>query len=218
MLPLSFSKAPDEPLRVLCIGAHSDDIEIGAGGLVRRLIRERKTVDVHWSVFASSSPERDAEAEASAAWFLEGTREHTVEIHGFKESFFPARWEEIKDALFQTRAAFEPDLVLTHRLQDRHQDHRVLAELTWNTYRDHVVLAYEIAKYEGDLGQPNVYVPLTREDATQKAAALQRAFATQRSKPWFSEETFFALMRLRGIECNAPEGFAEGFHADKLIL
>lgn len=202
---------------VLCLGAHSDDIEIGCGGSLLRLLSEYPGAHVHWVVFASN-PDREREARASAASFCAGAGNATVLVHAFRESFFPAQWSEIKDALEAVRKSFTPDLVLSHRLADRHQDHRVLAELTWNTFRDHLIWQYEIAKYEGDLGHPNLYVPLTRALADRKVELLHQHFPTQRSRSWFSADTFHGLMSLRAIECNAPEGRAEAFHVPKLVV
>lgn len=214
MLPLRFQT--DGPLKVLCLGAHCDDIEIGAGGSVRRLLREFEEVRVHWLVLAST-PERAAEARASAAELLADTPA-VVEVDTFPENVFPARFEELKERLFRARADSEPDVVISHRRGDRHQDHRTLAELTWNTFRDHPILAYEIAKYEGDLEPPNLYVPLAREEVEAKLDGLTRHFQSQAQRPWFDAEAFLALMRIRGLECNAPSGFAEAFHAEKLVL
>lgn len=216
MLRLSPDRPSGEPLRVLCLGAHSDDVEIGCGGLVRRLVEGARPVHVRWVVF-SAPAERTEEARASAADFLAGAAQSEVEVLAFRESFFPAQWSEIKIA-FEGHKSFAPDLVLTHRRRDEHQDHRTLAELTWNTFRNHLVLEYEIAKYEGDLGRPEVFVPLTAEQVEYKVRALQQHFASQRSRSWFDESTFRGLMRIRGVECNAPSGYAEAFHGRKLVL
>ncbi|HEX5658202.1 MAG TPA: PIG-L deacetylase family protein [Polyangiales bacterium] len=204
----------NEAPRILCLGAHSDDIEIGCGGTILRLLAEYPGAQVHWVVFASN-PAREREARESAASFAPTA---TVIVHAFRESFFPAQWSEIKDALGAVRAAVEPDLVLSHRLEDMHQDHRVLAELTWNSFRNHLIWQYEIAKYEGDLGRPNLYVPLTRAIADRKVELLHQHFPTQRSRTWFSADTFHGLMSLRAIECNAPEGRAEAFHVRKIVV
>ena len=139
-------------------------------------------------------------------------------MEAFRESYFPWEGAEIKERFEALKAEFEPDLILSHRLEDRHQDHRLVAELTWNTFRDHLVLEYEIPKYEGDLGHPSCYVPVERADAGRKVELLLEHFASQRKRAWFTEETFWGLLRLRGIECNAPEGYAEAFHARKWVL
>lgn len=218
MIGLSLELEDGAPLRVLCLGAHCDDIEIGAGATVRRLIREvgrSRPVHVHWEVLAST-PEREAEARASAAEVLEGAAQSSVEVRTFRESYFPDQWSEIKDHMFEVRSSFTPDLVLSHHRQDRHQDHGVVAELTWNTFRDHLILEYEIPKYEGDLGRPNFFVRLEAAAASEKIESLRRHFLSQADKPWFDAETFRALMRLRGVESNAP--YAEAFHASKICF
>ncbi len=212
----------DEPLRVLCLGAHCDDVEIGAGGLLLELMGRERPLEVHWSVFTSDGV-RAQEAQASAEWFLTrpGNRSDpaaSIEIHDLPASFLPSHWEDLKGRFFDLRSRFEPHLVLTHRRDDRHQDHNLVAELTWNTFREHAILEYEIAKYEGDLGQPNVFMPLTEEVVSQKISAIRKHFASQADKAWFDESAFRALMRLRGIECNSPSGYAEAFHASKLCL
>ena len=202
-------------MRVLCVGAHSDDIEIGCGGLILALLKGGRRVAVDWVVF-SAPGERAREARRGASLFLKRAAQARVQIHGFQDGFFPyePRIKETFESLKQTR----PDVVFTHYRQDRHQDHRVLSDLAWNTFRDHLVLEYEIPKFDGDLGTPNCFLPLDRATALRKAAYLQRAFGTQRDKHWFSEETFMGLMRLRGMECRAPGGYAEAFYARKVVL
>jgi LmbE family N-acetylglucosaminyl deacetylase len=202
--------------RFLFIGAHSDDIEIGCGGSVLSMLAGRSGVHVLWVVF-SAGGDRSREAMKSARALLPRQAAAEVRVLDFRTSYFPSQAVEIKDC-FEGLKAFAPDVVFSHTLGDRHQDHRVLAELTWNTFRDHVILEYEIPKYEGDLGQPNLYVPLSAAVARRKARHVCRHFQTQGNKHWFSEDTFLALARLRGIECAAPSGFAEAFHARKLVL
>lgn len=214
MLDLALGLPPDAPLRLLCLGAHADDVEIGAGGTVRGLLASRP-VDVRWVVF-SASPERAEEARASAAHFARDARELTVDVLDFRESFFPGQWTAVKERLHEVGTGFAPDLVLTHHEHDRHQDHRVLSELSWNAFRDHLVLEYEIPKYDADLGRPNVYVPLDEDVARDKLEALPRLFPSQADKPWFDAETFRATLRLRGLECNSPTRYAEAFHGRKL--
>lgn len=201
---------------VLAIGAHSDDIEIGAGATLLRLVRENPGVRVVWAVL-SASDARAAEARASAERFLEGAGRAEVLIRGFRDGHFPAAWTELK-AFLESLKPVHPDLVLTHRTADLHQDHRIAAELVWNTFRDHAILEYEIPKWDGDLGAPNLFVPATEADAERKIALLMECFASQRDKHWFDEGTFRGLMRLRGLECAAESGLAEGFHARKLRL
>jgi LmbE family N-acetylglucosaminyl deacetylase len=216
MLSLTLGR-PGVPLRLLCLGAHSDDIEIGAGGTLLRLLAEYPGSQVDWVVL-SSTPEREREARASSAEFLAGAGRATVTIGTFRESFFPYRGESIKDFFEQVKASVSPDLVFTHHRRDEHQDHRLVAELTWNTFRDHLIAEYEIPKYEGDLGQPNLFVPLPADVARRKVELIVRHFKSQASRSWFRPETFQAVMALRGVECNAPDGLAEAFHCRKLTL
>jgi LmbE family N-acetylglucosaminyl deacetylase len=203
------------PLEVLCLGAHCDDIEIGCGGTLLRLLAERPGSSVRWVVFAST-PEREAEARASAASFLAGAARSRVEVHRFRESYFPQVAAEIKDAFEKLKTEVAPDLVFAHHLGDRHQDHRVIAELVWNTFRDHLVAEYEIPKYEGDLGAPNVFFSLPDAVARRKVDLILRHFPSQAGRSWFRAETFEAVMRLRGVECNASDGWAEAFHGRKI--
>jgi LmbE family N-acetylglucosaminyl deacetylase len=217
MMPLGLAGRAGGPVRVLCLGAHSDDVEIGCGGTVLRLLAERPGSAVHWVVL-SAAGEREREARASARDFLAGAGEARVAVQAFRESFFPSQWTEIKQFLEATRREFEPDVVLCHHRTDMHQDHRLVAELAWNTFRDHVILEYEIPKYEGDLGAPNVFVPLARAVADRKVELLMRHFASQLSRTWFRPDTFHGLMSLRGVECNALEARAEAFHARKVTL
>lgn len=203
--------------RVLCLGAHADDIEIGCGGTLLRLLAERPDVVVDWVVFSAAGPRR-TEAQASAELFLRDCRHPRITIHDFRDSYFPADWAAIKDRFAELAVQTQPDVVFTHRRDDAHQDHRVLAELTWCAFRNHLVLEYEIPKYEGDLGQPNVLVPLSADTIRRKSELLLAAFPTQRAKSWFTAETFQALARIRGIESAAAEGYAEGFYARKLVM
>jgi LmbE family N-acetylglucosaminyl deacetylase len=204
-------------LRVLCLGAHSDDIEIGCGGFVLELIASGRPVDIDWVVF-SARGSREREARLGARLFLRGARKQRVVIHQFRDGFFPHEGAAIKEAFEALKKAPAPDIVLTHYGGDRHQDHRVLSELAWNTFRDHWILEYEIPKYDGDLGSPNCFVPLGLGTAKKKTMLLERVFGSQRDKHWFSQETFLGLMRLRGMESRAPNGYAEGFYARKLVL
>lgn len=203
--------------RVLCLGAHSDDIEIGAGGTLLRMLQANPDLTVYWVVF-SASPERAREAKASAEAFLTGATEHQVVVKDFRDGFFPYLGMQIKEYFEELKQAFVPDLVFTHYRNDLHQDHRLLAELTWNTWRNHQILEYEIPKYEGDLGHPNLYVHMDEAICRRKIQILQESFTTQRSKQWFTAETFSSLMHLRGIESNAPGAYAEAFHCRKLIV
>lgn len=215
MLAVKLSRAANLPLRILCIGAHCDDIEIGCGGTIADLIANHPESIVHWIVFsASEAREREALAGANR---VAGPKVET-EILQFRDGYFPFMGVEIKDYFENLKQRVVPDLVFTHSLDDRHQDHKLLAELTWNTFRDHLILEYEIAKYEGDLKTPTFYVPLGEKTAVRKAQIIVETFTSQLNRRWFSKETFMALMRLRGIECNAPSGYAEGFHCRKASL
>jgi LmbE family N-acetylglucosaminyl deacetylase len=209
--------APGAPLRILCLGAHCDDIEIGCGGAVLRLLADRPGSTVRWVAFASN-PTREVEARAGAGAFLEQAADRQVVIHKLRDGYLPFQGAEVKDAFEAAKADFRPDVILTHHRHDRHQDHRMIAELTWNTYRDHLILEYEIPKYEGDLGLPNLYLPLPEPVARRKIELVLRSYPSQAGKRWFRPGTFEAVLRLRGIECNAPEGFAEAFHATKLVV
>jgi LmbE family N-acetylglucosaminyl deacetylase len=213
-LPLA---RPDQRLSVLCLGAHADDIEIGAGGTLLGWIASGARLEVCWCVLSATGP-RAAEAKASAAAFLPGAATAKVEIAQFDDGLFPYQGDEIKAWLEDLRADVDPDVVLTHQRSDAHQDHREVSKITWNLFRDHLILEYEIPKWDGDLGRPNVYVPLTATVLERKIELLHAHFGTQRSKQWFDEETFRGLARLRGIECRAPERYAEAFVARKARL
>lgn len=206
-----------ERLHLLCLGAHSDDLEIGCAGTVLRWLAEVPELHVTWVVL-SAAGERAVEARRSAKALLRGAASLDLVLGDFSDAHFPAEFARLKAFFGDVAQRGTPDIVLTHRLEDRHQDHRQVAELTWQTWRDALILEYEIPKYEGDLGQPNVYVPLPDKIARRKVEHLMKHFGTQRSKGWFTEATFRALMALRGIECRAPSGHAEGLHARKVVL
>jgi LmbE family N-acetylglucosaminyl deacetylase len=216
VLGLDFAAKAGSPLRILCIGAHSDDIEIGCGGLILTLLKQSKAVSVDWVVF-SARPGRDREARRSAAMFLKGAATPRVTLHAFRDGFFPYDGADIKTE-FEKLKAVAPDVVLTHYRDDRHQDHRLLSDLTWNTFRDHLILEYEIPKFDGDLGTPNLFVPIDRRIGERKARFLHAAFGSQRDKHWFSSETFMGLMRLRGMECRSQTGYAEAFYSRKIVV
>jgi LmbE family N-acetylglucosaminyl deacetylase len=209
--------APAQPLRLLCLGAHSDDIEIGCGGTILRLLSERPGSAVDWVVF-SATPDRQTEARASAADFLVDAGARSVTIKDFRGSYFPYVAAEIKEFFETLKQLPVPDVILCHYRHDVHQDHRTIAELAWNTFRNHLIWEYEIPKYEGDLGNPNLFVPLTRALAERKVGLLMRHFASQTSRLWFQPHVFHGLMSVRGVECQAPEGQAEAFHLRKLVL
>jgi LmbE family N-acetylglucosaminyl deacetylase len=204
-------------LKLLCLGAHSDDIEIGCGGTVLRLVAELPDLVVRWVVFSGAGP-RGLEARNSAEAFLENVADKQIEVLAFRDGYFPSQGADIKECFEHLKQDFDPSLVLTHYQDDAHQDHRLLAELTHNTFRDHLVLEYEIPKYDGDLGNPAFFVPLTRVQIRRKAETILRHFPSQHGRSWFSNETFVALARLRGIGCNAPEGLAEAFHVKKITF
>jgi LmbE family N-acetylglucosaminyl deacetylase len=201
---------------ILCLGAHADDIEIGCGGTILKLLAGASRRDISWVVF-SAPGSRAREARASARSFLERARGKKVVLKQFRESYFPYDAKAIKRYFDQLRRLVQPDLVLTHYGHDRHQDHRLLSELTWNTFRNHLILEYEIPKYDGDLGSPNVFVRLDEATCTQKAERICRFFRTQAGKHWFSADLFLALMRMRGIECASPTKYAEAFYCRKLV-
>ena len=208
----------DRVRRLLCIGAHCDDIEIGAGGTVMRLVGENPDIEIRWVVLGGSDPQRAQEAREGAAAFTNGAAKLQIEVHGFKDSVLPWHGEQVRETFEALKEDFSPDLILTHHDDDRHQDHRLVSMLTWNTWRDHAILEYEIMKWDGDLGRPSVFVPLPETLCRRKIDQLLNVYATQRSRSWFSEDAFLALLRLRGVECNSFSRFAEAFHARKLVL
>lgn len=213
MLPLALAQ-PGKTLSVLAIGAHADDIEIGAGGTILSWIASGARVEVDWCV-ASAPGERADEARASAGDFLKGAVRADVHLANFRDGYMPAERSAVKDWV-EGLKRLTPDVILTHQRNDAHQDHRLINELTWNTFRDHLILEYEIPKWDGDLGQPNAYIELSEAVLARKIALLMKHFGSQRSKAWFDEETFRGLVRLRGVECRAR--YAEAFFARKLMM
>ncbi len=208
---------PSGPLSLLCLGAHADDLEIGCGGSVLRLLAEHPGSAVRWVVFSAAGA-RAREAQDSAKRLLDGMPEAGIAVHDFRDGYFPAAFAELKDQFETLQRETVPDLIFTHRRSDAHQDHRTLAELTHQTFRSHLILEYEILKYDGDLRSPNVFVPLPEELRRRKLSHLLSAFPSQAGKHWYAEATFLGLMRLRGVECAAAEGYAEAFHCSKLVL
>ena len=202
---------------MLCLGAHCDDIEIGCGATILRLIADHPDLSVDWVVFTSDA-DRALEAAASCAAFLAGARDPWVKVLDFETSFLPHAGAALKRAVEELKVRPRPDVVFTHYRHDLHQDHRIVNELTWNTFRDHLVLEYEVPKFDGDFGQPGVFVPIDHEVADRKVALLHEHFASQRDKPWFHTELFRGIMRLRGMECRAESGLAEAFYVRKLRL
>jgi LmbE family N-acetylglucosaminyl deacetylase len=216
MLGWNFNVERSSGLRILCLGAHSDDIEIGCGGTILKLIETYPNLSFCWIVFGSNQQRAD-EAITSANVFLDQVKEKQIVVKGFKDSFFPYIGAEIKE-YFEQLKEFSPDLIFTHYRHDRHQDHRLISDLTWNTFRDHLILEYEIPKYDGDLGSPNVFVHLDERLCQKKVRCLLDHFGTQRDKHWFTGETFFSLLRMRGIESKAPRGYAEAFYGRKIVF
>ena len=216
MLNLQFA-AGDEPLEILCLGAHADDLEIGCGGTILRLAEAGRPLTVTWAVF-SAAGERRQEAQESAELFLASAKTKNITIKGFRDGFMPYHGAEVKADFEELKRTTAPDVVFTHYRSDLHQDHRLISELTWNTFRNHLILEYEIPKYDGDLGSPNAFSHLTTRLCQRKTDGILSSFASQQSKQWFSVDTFMAIMRLRGIESNAPDGYAEAFYCRKLIL
>jgi LmbE family N-acetylglucosaminyl deacetylase len=208
---------PGDRLSLLCLGAHSDDIEIGAGATILGLIERGIKLDVLWCVLSGGGV-RDDEARKSATDFLAGAAGSKIEVMSFRDGFFPEQGEAIKQWFETLKGRIEPDLILTHRRDDAHQDHQLVCRLSWNTFRDHQIFEYEIPKWDGDIGQPNVYMPVSAAALERKIVLLMKHFGSQRSKQWFDDETFRGLARIRGMECRAPERYAEAFFARKVAL
>jgi LmbE family N-acetylglucosaminyl deacetylase len=217
MLQFPLSSGEQPVRRVLALGAHADDIEIGCGAALLALSRANPGVEVTWVVFAASG-ERADEARRSAETFLASAGNADVVVHGFRDGYLPHVGAELKDVFEELKSRVEPDLVFTHTRHDLHQDHRAVCELTWNTWRRHLVLEYEIPKYDGDFGAPNVFVPVSRELAVEKARTVVEAFPSQQVKHWFDEELLLGVMRLRGMEAASESGYAEAFTCRKLSL
>jgi LmbE family N-acetylglucosaminyl deacetylase len=217
MISLHLDRGGTAGLQLLCLGAHADDIEIGCGGTLLRLAAQYPGCVVHWVVF-SALDVREAEARRAAALFVDPTALREPLLQTFPDGCMPFVGTAVKAVFEELKRAISPDVIFTHNRKDAHQDHRLIAELTWQTFRDHWILEYEIPKYDGDLGQPSVFVPLPPEVYQKKVRYLMEAFPSQHSKRWFAEETFLALMRLRGMECQAPSGYAEAFYCRKLVL
>jgi LmbE family N-acetylglucosaminyl deacetylase len=215
MRSLSLEAGASAPLSVVCIGAHADDIEIGCGGTVRQLVQQHPGSTVRWWVLTGDD-RRHQETAAAARCLVGDFCELRVTASCFRDGYLAANLGDVKDAFEAFRASAEPDVIFTHTRADRHQDHRQVSDLTWNTWRDHLILEYEIPKWDGDLGQPNFYVPLTEDTMSCKVETLLTCFPTQRAKAWFDEGTFRGLARLRGLECRAPDAYAEAFHARKI--
>jgi LmbE family N-acetylglucosaminyl deacetylase len=217
MIQLNLNVRTTGTVNILCLGCHSDDIEIGCGGTILRLAEEYPGAVFHWVVFSATGVRRE-EAQRAATLFAGETRLRGPLLKTFQDGFMPFVGAEVKAVFEELKQSISPDLIFTQNRKDFHQDHRLIAELTWNTFRNHFILEYEIPKYDGDLGQPSVFVPLTLEVSQKKVRHLLEIFQSQRGKRWFQEDTFLSLMRLRGMECNAPSGYAEAFYCHKLVL
>lgn len=213
---LEFSGTKSKPATILCLGAHSDDIEIGCGGTILQLKKKFGDLDLHWVVFCATE-KRAEEASRATSLFTAGSETKLVLKH-FRDGFLPYTGAAVKDCFEELKGSISPDLIFTHWREDAHQDHRLISELTWNTFRDHLILEYEIPKYDGDMGRPNVFVPLDMPFVEQKVNHLFDAFQSQQSKPWFDRNTFMGLMRIRGMESNSASGYAEAFYARKIVL
>jgi LmbE family N-acetylglucosaminyl deacetylase len=203
--------------KILCLGAHPDDIEIGCGGTILRILGEMPNAQIYWVVFSGNQKRRE-EACKSADLFLKNANWKKTDFKQFRESYFPFIGTEIKDSFEKLKADFSPDFIFTHYSKDAHQDHRLISNLTYNTFRDHLIFEYEIPKYEGDLGNPNLYACLSKSQVAQKIENICGIFQTQKERHWFDEETFKAILRLRGVGCNSPSKFAEAFYCSKIVL
>jgi LmbE family N-acetylglucosaminyl deacetylase len=217
MFHFAFDNPHQRIRRILCLGAHSDDLEIGCGGTLLKLLQTTPNLEIFWAVFSANS-QRAREAECSAQTLLAHAARKTITIHAFQDGFFPYEGRAIKRIFEEFKSDFAPDLIFTHYRNDLHQDHRVVNELTWNTFRDHLILEYEIPKYDGDLGAPNFFVHLDQQLCQAKVTHLMRHFQSQENKHWYTEETFRALLRLRGVESRAPAHYAEAFYVRKLVV
>lgn len=217
MIQLSLNKTEGSEYKILCLGSHCDDIEIGCGGTILKLIENYQHVIIYWVVF-SSNEERAQEATASASLFLKEIPKKKIIIKKFRDGFLPFQGIEVKECFEQLKQEFSPDIIFTHHRDDRHQDHRLISEFTWNTFRNDLILEYEIPKYDGDLGIPNFFVHLDDALCRRKIQYILDAFPTQNHKQWFTEETFRSILRIRGIESNSPSKYAEAFYCRKIFF
>jgi len=217
MLPLLMGRPDAAPVRVLAIGAHPDDAEIGCAGTILRLVRTGAVSAVCWVVLTGADARAD-EARASAEALLDAVPEKRILLRGFRDGFLPYDGAEVKGFFEELKGEFSPDVIFTHQRNDLHQDHRTTCELTWNTFRDHLIFEYEVPKYDGDMGSPNLFIPLEDDVCRQKVEHLMTHFASQVPKRWFKQDLFSGLLRLRGMECNSPTSYAEAFYCRKAVL
>lgn len=217
MIRVIFDGKPDRALKILCLGSHCDDIEIGCGGTLLSWLRKYERTEVQWVVFSSDS-QRKKEAKRSADSFLMNSGRKIVEIKNYRNGYFPYYGGKIKEYFETLKVGYSPDLIFTHYRMDLHQDHRTISELTWNTFRNHLILEYEVPKYDGDLSSPNLYVPLDENICMEKIDIITRTFHTQDDKHWFTEDLFWSSMRLRGMESRSATNFAEGFYCRKICM
>jgi LmbE family N-acetylglucosaminyl deacetylase len=206
-----------KPLTILCLGAHCDDIEIGCGGSLLQIIHRYSNVTCHWVTFCATDV-RAAETRVSANLFLKKVMKKKIRIYQFRDGFLPWVGNEVKEKFEDLKTECNPDIIFTHFHEDFHQDHRLVSELTWNTFRDHLILEYEIPKYDGDLGRPNLFVPVDEDNCKKKIKTITKCYLSQKTKSWFTEDLFWSLLRLRGMECNAPSRYAEAFHCRKMVI
>lgn len=216
LLKFKFKGETPEP-KILCLGAHPDDIEIGCGGTILRLIEEIPKAQFYWVVF-SGNEKRCEEAYQSANLFLMNAQSKKIEVKSFRDSYFPFIGSEIKDYFEKLKTQIYPDIIFTHYSNDAHQDHRIISDLTWNTFRDHLILEYEIPKYEGDLGNPNLFFSLNKSQVEKKINTICDVYQTQKGKKWFEEETFRSILRIRGVESNSQSMYAEGYFCRKFVI
>ena len=217
MIGISFSGTDSRALEVLCLGCHSDDIEIGCGGTILTLAQKYPGSVFHWVVFSANGV-RETEAQHAANLFVRSSYLKGPLLKNFRDGFMPFVGGEVKSLFEELKTTSTPDLIFTHYRKDAHQDHRLISELTWNTFRNHLILEYEIPKYDGDLGHPNLFVPLESDVCEKKITYIMESFVSQRTRRWFREDTFRALMRIRGIECNSVSGYAEAFYCRKIVI
>jgi len=217
MLKLEYAKPADSPCNVLCLGSHCDDIEIGCGGTILELTRDKRNMRFHWVVF-SSDEKRAKEASKSANAFLRSAKRKKIVMMQFEDGFFPFLGEKIKSYFEELKQEFAPDIIFTHYRKDLHQDHRLISDLTWNTFRDHLILEYEIPKYDGDLGSPNFFVHVDEANCNRKIEYILENYESQKQRHWVGRETFLSILRIRGMESNSPSTYAEAFYCRKMVL